>query len=68
MSNMWKSALPMTHQIPISCPQCHKSKQIPKPEIAPIWAVRCTLLCRSCWGDAKEGTVEYFSEPKPSTS
>lgn len=54
----------MTSLIHISCPQCHKSKRIPKPEIAPVWAVRCTLLCRSCWGDAKEGTAEYFSEPK----
>lgn len=54
----------MTSLIPISCPQCGANKQIPKPEAAPEWAVRCTIPCRSCWGDAKEGTVEYFSEPK----
>lgn len=47
----------------IQCPTCGKDKQIPRPAKSPVWAVRCEILCRSCWGDAKEGTVEYFSEP-----
>lgn len=52
---------PSEPEILLTCPKCGKEKMTPKLKTDPVWAVRCTLLCRSCWGDAKGGGQSSIS-------